>query len=68
MLYFRGNQINIPWEKATKKPEGGKSPKEVMGSDDQKSQKKESRLAVSEQRPDLKHLVFQPHCKHNLQL
>lgn len=48
MLYFSGNQIIIPWEKATKKPAGGKSSEEVMGSDDQKSLKKERRLAVSE--------------------
>ncbi len=48
MLYFSGNQISIPWEKVTKKPAGGKSSKEVMGSDGQKSLKKERRLAVSE--------------------
>jgi hypothetical protein len=42
MLYFSGNQISIPWEKVTKKPAGGKSLKEVMGSDDQKSLKKKS--------------------------
>jgi len=48
MLCFCGDQISIPWEKATKKPAGGKSSKEVMGSDDQKSLKKERRLAVSE--------------------
>ena len=48
MLYFSGNQISVPWEKATKKPAGGKSSEEVMGSDDQKSLKKERRLAVSE--------------------
>lgn len=48
MLYFSGNQISIPWEKATKKPAGGKSSEEVMGLDGQKSLKKERRLAVSE--------------------
>ena len=48
MLYFSGNQISIPWEKATKKPAGGKSSEEVMGSEGQKSLKKERRLAVSE--------------------
>lgn len=48
MLYFSGNQISIPWEKATKKPAGVKSSEEVMGSDGQKSLKKERRLAVSE--------------------
>jgi hypothetical protein len=40
MLYFSGNQISVPWEKATKKPAGEKSSKEVMGSDDQKKSKK----------------------------
>jgi hypothetical protein len=48
MLFFSGNQISIPWEKATKKPAGEKSSKEVMGSDDQKNLKKERQLAVSE--------------------
>jgi hypothetical protein len=40
MLYFSGNQISIPWEKATKKPAREKSSKEVMRSDDQKKSKK----------------------------
>jgi hypothetical protein len=30
-LYFSANQIKIPWEKETEKPEGEKSSKEVMG-------------------------------------
>jgi len=43
MLYFSGNQISIPWEKGyKKKPAGGKSLKEVMGSDDQKSLKRKA--------------------------
>lgn len=40
MFYFNGNQISVPWEKATKKPAGEKSLKKVMRSDDQKSPKK----------------------------
>jgi hypothetical protein len=48
MLYFSGNQITIPREKATKKPAGEKSSKEVMGSEDQKNLKKERQLTVSE--------------------
>lgn len=32
-MYFSGIQINIPWEKATEKPEEGKSSKEAMGFD-----------------------------------
>ncbi len=40
MLYFRGNQIYLPWEKETKKPEEEKSLSEVTESEDRKHLKK----------------------------
>lgn len=47
MLYFRGNQIYLPWEKETKKPEEEKL-SEVTGSQDPKHLKKERQKAVNE--------------------
>jgi hypothetical protein len=48
MLYFRGNQIYLPWEKETKKPEEEKSLSEVTESEDRKHLKKERQKAVNE--------------------
>lgn len=48
MLYFRENQIYLPWEKETKKPEEEKLLSEVTESEDPKHLKKGRQKAVNE--------------------